>query len=311
MDLGLPKIDIPTPDDIRRELERVARQAAEALAQAERAAREAAEATARAMREATEAAARAAAAATEASAKAATAPTDFALALINGDAKAAEAVVSGLVRTTSETATAIAQLGSFPYFLAADITRDIGGDGIKIFRGGINGKLVEINIVPFILQKLARLDAQTPEEIAAAILTAPIEVILAAYLQAALDTLEPSASQIPKSIKRLLEPHYQASVLNEAKYIVSSFGLTLPEAINGTRVFMGDHAFAVTVGHLIIFSREPNMSDSDIHWWAHELEHVAQYQQWGIDGFASRYVNNFNEVEAAAEAKAKEVDDAL
>jgi Domain of unknown function (DUF4157) len=249
--------------------------------------------------------------AAEATVKAAIAPTTVAIALTKGDLKAVEDTISNLVRETADTATATAKLASTPYFVAADITRDVGGDGIKLIRGGINGRLVEINVVPIILRKLGRLDAKTPEEIAKTIATAPLEILLAAHLQAALDILEPAAKVIPKSIKKLLRDHFDGSLLDKAKYHVSSVGFTLPEAINGTMVFMGEHAFAVTVGNVIIFSLEPDNSDSAVRWWAHELCHVVQYERWGVDGFAERYVKNFAEIEQEAESKADEVIKAL
>lgn len=249
--------------------------------------------------------------AAQATVKAAMAPTTIAIALSQGDLKAVEANIAALVQETADVATATAKLGSTPYFVAADITRDVRGDGIKLIRGGINGKLVEINIVPIILQKLARLDANTPEEIAEAIATAPFDILLAAHLQAAHDVLEPAARSIPKSIKKLLRDHFDAALLEKAKYIVSSIGFTLPEAINGTRAFMGDHAFAVTIDNVIVFSIEPDNSDTAIRWWAHEICHVTQYEKWGIDGFSNRYINSFAEIEEEAEAKAEEVIKAL
>lgn len=245
--------------------------------------------------------------AAEVTVKAAIAPTTVVIALAAGDVKAIETTVADLVKDTADAATATAKLASTPYFVAADVTRDVGGDGVKILRGGIAGKLVEINIVPVVLRKLARLDAATPEEVAQAVATAPFEVLLASYLEAAHSVLEPAARPIPKLIKKLLRDYYEASTLENARYLVSSVGFTLPEAINGTRVFMGDHAFAVTVGSVIVFSLEPDNSDSAVRWWAHELAHVAQYEKWGIDGFAERYVKNFSEIETEAEKKAEEV----
>lgn len=239
--------------------------------------------------------------------KVAVAPTTIAIALAQGDVKAIEATIANLVKEASDAATAAAKAASVPYFLAADVTRDVGGDGIKLLRGGIAGKLVEINIVPVLLRKIARLDANTPEQIVEAVASAPFEIVLATYLEAAHGVLDPAAKPVPKSIRKLLKNHFDAATLESAKYLVSSFGFTLPEVINGTRVFMGDHAFAVAVGSVIVFSIEPDSSDTAIRWWAHELAHVDQYGRWGIDGFSERYVKNFAEIETEAEAKAQEV----
>lgn len=247
------------------------------------------------------------AAAAQATIQVAVAPTVLLVHLAQGDTKAIEDSIKNLVSEVSNVATATAKVASTPYFIAADITRDIDGDGVKIIRAAIAGQLVTINIVPILLEKLAKADAQTPEEIAQAIANAPIEILLAAHLQGAQNVLEPAAKPIPKSIKKLLKDYYDGATLEKAKYLVSAAGFTLPEAINGTQAFMGNHAFAVTVGNIIIFSVEPDNSDTAILWWAHELQHVAQYEKWGIDGFAEKYVRNFPEVEKEADDKAAEV----
>lgn len=239
------------------------------------------------------------------------APTKVLVSLSQGDIDSVKNTVKELVEKTGDVASATAVIASTPYLFVAEVTRDIGGVGGQIIRAGINQKLVEINILPYFVKKIGGLDASSPEDIAKAIATAPIEMILASYIQAAFDTLEPASTEIPKSIKKLLKEHFDDNVLNNAKYIVSTFGLTLPEAINGLQVFMGNHAHAVTVGNVIVFSKEPDNSDAAIHWWAHELQHVAQYNKFGIDGFSNKYVNNYNEIEAEADAKAKEVIDAL
>ena len=40
--------------------------------------------------------------------------------------------------------------------------------------------------------------------------------------------------------------------------------------------------------------------ETDLKTWAHELTHVMQYQRWGVEGFAERYVRDSAEVEQEA-----------
>jgi hypothetical protein len=74
---------------------------------------------------------------------------------------------------------------------------------------------------------------------------------------------------------------------------------------------MGEHAFAVTCGHVITFSTEPPATGNGVHWWAHEIAHVEQYETLGVDGFAREYVSNYSSLEKAAEDKAIAVSNAL
>lgn len=228
---------------------------------------------------------------------------DVAKALTDGDVKSIESKIKDLVKITADAAASAAKVASSPYFIAADISRDFDGEGAKLLRGAIAAELVQINVLPLIIQKLASTGEVKPEDA----LKAPIEVLLAAFLQAAHDVLEPKAEPIPKLIKKLLKGHFDDDILNSAKYITSEFGLTLPEAIGGIQAFMGNHAFAVTVGNVIVFTISPDASDAAVHWWAHEMQHVAQYQELGIDGFVRKYVSDYELLEDEADKKAAAV----
>jgi hypothetical protein len=219
--------------------------------------------------------------------------------------------VAELVRISSDAAAAASFAASQPYFLAAELAKNDGGDGSKLLRGAIAGNLVAINIVPTLLKQIARLDVQTPDEVAAAVATAPLSAVLSAFLISAHDVLEPYAKPMPALVKNALKPFFAADVLAHVKYIASPLGLTLPEAINGYQVFMGNHAHAVTVGNVIAFSVEPGTSDDDVFWWAHETCHVEQYGKLSFDGFAKAYVEDYAQIEKEAEERAAAVRVAL
>ena len=50
----------------------------------------------------------------------------------------------------------------------------------------------------------------------------------------------------------------------------------------------------MTLGDVVLFKTE-QMAETDLKVWAHELTHVMQYQRWGIEGFAERYVRRQRE----------------
>jgi hypothetical protein len=62
----------------------------------------------------------------------------------------------------------------------------------------------------------------------------------------------------------------------------------------------------VTLIDTIIF-RHASDAEDNVALWAHELKHVQQYQEWGVQGFAQRYTHDFNAVEAPAYAIQAEV----
>jgi hypothetical protein len=59
------------------------------------------------------------------------------------------------------------------------------------------------------------------------------------------------------------------------------------------------HIDAITLADVILF-RDDHAAAADAKLWAHELTHVMQYERWGIDGFAMRYLKDHEEVEREA-----------
>lgn len=145
-----------------------------------------------------------------------------------------------------------------------------------------------------------RLQAATARAVGVTTATA-----LAAAIAASRDHHLRHARPIPAAVRRALAGRFPAALLASARYAVGGRGVSLPTLINGGLQFFGEtHAHAVTVGDVIVFSRDPGMR---LAWWAHELHHVAQYRQWGVDGFARRYVADWRAVEADAASRAGQV----
>lgn len=209
-------------------------------------------------------------------------------------------------RQLTEAATNAASAAAAPYTAVARVTRDLDGDGMMLLRGYIANQMMTLNIVPYILKRVGKLGS-TPEEISTSVATAPLEVLLAAALEASVEALEPDSKPLPSIVRKSMAPYFSADLLKRARYRNKAYGITLPEAINGYQAFMGQHSFAVTTGHIIHFSTEPGTDNTGTRWWAHELAHVQQFSDWGIDGFAHRYVQDYNGVEGGAESKAEEV----
>ncbi|MNC70360.1 hypothetical protein D3C75_1211640 [compost metagenome] len=91
-------------------------------------------------------------------------------------------------------------------------------------------------------------------------------------------------------------------MLDAARYKISDNG----QFSAATAMLQNPDVGAVTLIDIILF-RDAQSAEQDIALWAHELKHVQQYQEWGVLGFAQRYTQDFNAVEAPAYAIQAEV----
>jgi hypothetical protein len=117
----------------------------------------------------------------------------------------------------------------------------------------------------------------------------------AARAQAIADGVKP----IPASVYRGLLGYFPPNVLLHVRYATGhSEGLNLPAL-----AFTYGDAIAMTLGDVILF-RDERSAQTDLKLWAHELTHVMQYQRWGVEGFATHYVQDSAAVENEAYANA-------
>ncbi|RWU19251.1 hypothetical protein DM813_23380 [Pseudomonas alkylphenolica] len=119
---------------------------------------------------------------------------------------------------------------------------------------------------------------------------------LAIALQQARDTAAAGSLQpIPLHIRAQLEPYYDFQVLDAARYKVGD-----EQALDSANaVLQNPDVNAVTLIDIIVF-RHAEDAEENVALWAHELHHVQQYQQWGVEEFARRYSRDFDAVEAPA-----------
>ena len=100
---------------------------------------------------------------------------------------------------------------------------------------------------------------------------------------------------IPATTYRALLGYFPADLLQRCRFATgSSQALTLPAL-----AFSFGDATSITLGEVILFKSE-RVAETDLKVWAHELTHVMQYQRWGVDGFAERYVRDSGAVEQEA-----------
>jgi len=116
------------------------------------------------------------------------------------------------------------------------------------------------------------------------------------------DAISAGVEPIPQAIRARLTGHMPEALLDRVRYRVGSgheFSLQ-------TNAFQRSSAAAITLDNVVLF-RSAEDAASNVDLWAHELHHVRQYQQWGVQGFAQHYTRNYQAVEAQAHEEAARV----
>ncbi|MFK3775604.1 DUF4157 domain-containing protein [Pseudomonas sp. NPDC089406] len=126
-------------------------------------------------------------------------------------------------------------------------------------------------------------------------------------LRQARDDANASGTQpMPLHIRAQLEPWYDFAVLDAARYQVGN-----EQQISAANALLQNpDVNAVTLIDTVVFRRSTDAEDN-VALWAHELKHVQQYQQLGVEEFARRYTRNYDELEAPAYKIEAEVAKAL
>jgi hypothetical protein len=100
---------------------------------------------------------------------------------------------------------------------------------------------------------------------------------------------------VPPQIHRALLGFFPDSILRKAR---CASGHAHAIALPGLAKRYG-HPDAVTLCDVILF-RDDRAACTGAKLWAHELTHVMQYERWGIEDFARRYLQDRDAVEHEA-----------
>jgi hypothetical protein len=102
--------------------------------------------------------------------------------------------------------------------------------------------------------------------------------------------VERGVEPIPPDVREVLAGYVEEDILDAARFRVDA------TASSGYPTFfrMGA-APAVTLDYVVIFASAAHAVDPTL--WVHELYHIGQYRDWGITGFAERYLADYEAVE--------------
>jgi hypothetical protein len=100
---------------------------------------------------------------------------------------------------------------------------------------------------------------------------------------------------MPPQIHRTLLGYFPEAMLRKVRH---GSGHADAVTVPGLAMTYG-HIDAVTLIDVILF-RDDDAARSDTKLWAHELTHVMQYERWGVEEFATRYLQDPEAVEQEA-----------
>jgi hypothetical protein len=118
--------------------------------------------------------------------------------------------------------------------------------------------------------------------------------LLVRFIESSRDSaLEQGVEKIPKSIRASLEGYVPKATLDRVRWRAGGGDLLSQSAF-----FLKD-AQAITLDYVVVFNDE-NEARNDPKLWAHELRHVMQFEEWGVEGFATRYLADSTALEDVA-----------
>jgi len=99
---------------------------------------------------------------------------------------------------------------------------------------------------------------------------------------------------MPDSVRAMLAGYVPEEILERVRWREGASAFTLQQG-----AFMIDEAPAITLDYVIVFAdRDAALHDPKL--WAHEIKHVMQFAEWGVPGFAERYLRDYQAVEQEA-----------
>jgi hypothetical protein len=108
---------------------------------------------------------------------------------------------------------------------------------------------------------------------------------------------ETGSLPIPPYIRKQLTGYSTEDSMKNVRYRIGNLGslnlATVPEQVG--------FADAVTLIDVVVF--RDAIAAATVSLWAHELTHVDQFRKWGVHGFAVRYAQDWQAVEAPAYSK--------
>jgi Domain of unknown function (DUF4157) len=169
----------------------------------------------------------------------------------------------------------------------------VTGIDIDLNRGQVAIRPPDIAAIPQMLQNL-------PKDVGQGLLNPAAPALATAIRFSRGQALNRNPRPIPQPIKVELAKYFPGVILDKVRWTTAG-GITLDGALKNWLNQEG----AVTLGEVIVFSSETLTSNIEL--WAHELTHVLQYEQLGVETFAFQYIIGFQAMEQQATDNARRI----
>jgi hypothetical protein len=170
---------------------------------------------------------------------------------------------------------------------------EITGIDVDVNNGTISVKPPNINAIPPMIQNL-------PKDVGQAMLN-PAAPILAQGIRTSRSQAKGRGTHpIPSDIRNKLSPYFPANILDAVSWTTAG-GISIDSALKNWLNQEG----AITYDDVVVFANTELTKDLAL--WAHELTHVLQYSQMGIDTFAFQYSFDWNSLESQARSNSERI----
>lgn len=196
----------------------------------------------------------------------------------------------------------VAMLAAAPCAQASWLS-EITGVDIDLNRG-------RVSIQPPKPQAVVPMIQNLPKDLSQALLNPAAPVLATAIRFSRGQALNRGTQAIPPHVRTALAPHIPPAILDRVTWTTPGGGITLDSILSGWLNQEG----AVTLDDVIVFSNSGIATANTIEaitLWAHELTHVMQYQNMGVETFAFAYTTNWGGMEGQAKDNASRIGNLL
>lgn len=170
---------------------------------------------------------------------------------------------------------------------------EITGIDIDLNRGSVAVKPPNLNAIPPMIQNL-------PKDVGQALLNPAAPVLATAIRFSRGQALNRGVQQMPSDIRQQLSPYFPSQILDKVRWTTAN-GISIDGALRNWFNQEG----AITYDDVIVFAGDQQVRDIEL--WAHELTHVLQYSQMGIETFAFQYTYDWTSLESQASSNASRI----
>jgi Domain of unknown function (DUF4157) len=184
-------------------------------------------------------------------------------------------------------------LFSFNTTSQASWLSEITGIDVDLNRGRVAVKAPNLAAIPQMIQNL-------PKDVGQALLNPAAPAVATAIRFSRGQALNRGVQPIPANIRQDLAPYFPPQILDKVRWTTAN-GVSIDGALKNWLNQEG----AVTLDDVIVFSGTDQIGNVEL--WAHELTHVLQYSQLGVETFAFHYTVNWNQFESQARDNASRI----